>query len=178
MSFAGGAGRGLQPSDVLIVVTGSTLYNNMRMVAHSEFYRQLNSSGLRVAIYDIRDDFDLQKPHASLMHVRTVAGLEKKVVVFVPCRQYQAVPMTYAEAVNPTSDSSQGQPQQVHSLQDGPDEVDHIENSQRRIRAKLETCRDITEDQRKTLSRLGVLNLHWLWYVASRSLAHNIIFHF
>ena len=225
----------------------------MRSLVHTEFYRKLigETANFRLNVYNISDTFDLHKAGISVLHVRAVAGVEKKVVIYVPCRQYQANHMSYADAVRsqqppkrpmlavaPLGETPniQGQGHMAHGQdqtsalpgqgqsnssqmpgvqqlackadlqgrgplrpvgkargeplgirrqgqpQTGPVPVKEgnpiISNSERHVREKLETCPHITEGQRQKLARLGALNLHWLWYAASRSLSHVVIFHF
>lgn len=229
------------------------MFNRMRSLVHTEFYRKLTgeTANFRLNVYSISDTFDLHKAGISVLHVRAVAGVEKKVMIYVPCRQYQASHMSYADAVRsqqppkrpmlvvaPQSETpdthgqghmahsqdqtsalpSQGQskPSQMPAVrhlackadvqgrgplrpvgkaqgqplgisrqgqpQTGPVPVREgnpiISNSERHVREKLETCPHITQGQLQKLARLGALNLHWLWYAASRSLSHVVIFHF
>ena len=163
---------------MLIVVTGTALYNHMNWLVRAEVYQQL-AAKFRINIYGISDTFDLHKPGVSVMHVRAVAGLEKTVVICVPCQQYQAQqasPMTYADAVR--RDPLQPQPGPAPVPEGGAPPVVGVHDSQGHITDKLERCRHITAAQRQNLARLGALNLHWLWYAVSRSLSHVVIFHF
>ena len=91
----------MEERDVIIVLTGTALFNRMRSLVHTEFYRKLISetANFRLNVYNISDTFDLHKAGISVLHVRAVAGVEKKVVIYVPCRQYQANHMSYADAV-------------------------------------------------------------------------------
>ena len=196
-------GKYVRDSDVLIVLTGMDTYKNMKCLPFTEFYRQLTSeeTKFRVNIYhsSIADRFDPSQPGMSIMHVRAVAGVEKKVVVFLPCRQHQAkqmapVQMTYADAVRRQPVSSQQNPKcSQHGLspvrwsncapaglQGGRGRTQSAGDnySRGRIEQEIEQCPCITEDQKQKLARLGILNLHWLWYAASRSLALLVIFHF
>lgn len=221
----------------------------MRGLVHTEFFRKLTTANFRVNVYSITDTFSLLEAGMSMLHVRAVAGMEKKVVICVPCKQHQAINMSYADAVrsqplqNPMpavhhgetpitrgqgqmltaqredqapAVQNQGQPKSgqmpvVHQDREtnlqgrsptlvvrsrgqspgtrsqGQPETGSlpvaegnpiISNSQRHIREKLEMCCHITADQRQKLARLGALNLHWLWYAASRSLSHVVIYHF
>ncbi|KAK7115470.1 uncharacterized protein [Littorina saxatilis] len=236
-------GHQLKQSDVLILVTGTAVYRNMFNLLYSVFYQQLtrDTIGYRVNIYRIEDDFDLHRPGVSMMHVRAACGTEKKLVVCVPGRHYQAAPRTYADAVRgtdppsaspqlglqgqvltadtstqaagtlnasseskvnqnqtgsqasisplgagmqhlhidadgETSGAGQGQPRQDMSIAHRA--VAAADNSQTRIKETLNKCQHITAAERYKLARLGVLNLHWLWYGASRALSHVVIYHF
>ncbi|KAL8585748.1 hypothetical protein ACOMHN_040530 [Nucella lapillus] len=107
------SGKGLADSDVLIVVSSTALYNNMQKLVHTQLYRHLTreDADFRVNVYNVADTFDLHKPGICIMHARQVGGMEKKVVVSIPCKQYQAKQMTYAEALRtspPSPAPSQG----------------------------------------------------------------------
>ncbi|XP_070203655.1 uncharacterized protein [Littorina saxatilis] len=106
----------LGEKDVLLVVTGTHLYRGLDDIQNSYLYKQHMTSHcdsgnghktttltysknrnkaqeetgkFRVKIVKQDDEFDQQSSAMSLMHVRTVAGLEAGVVLFLPCRRYQ-----------------------------------------------------------------------------------------
>lgn len=165
----------LREKDVLIVLTGIETCNNMARVAYSELYRQLTRAegdhpGYDVLIYEnsMRAPYDPLKSKITILHVRAAGGLEKKVVIYVPCCQYKAQPQatspaTYADVVR-------------RSLA-GPSPHD-LQSLAEDVMGKLQQCQHITQVQRQALATLGKLNLHWLWYVAGRTLAQLIVFHF
>lgn len=172
-------------TDVLVVLTGMDAYKNMNCLPFTEFYRQLTrkETGFRVNIYhsSFTDRFDPCRQGLLMMHVRAVAGVEKKVVVFLPCRQHQAkqLQMTYADAVRRQPTVSQRTNVQTADFLGGREQTQStVDNSYRNTAQESERCQHITSDQRQKLDCLGVLNLHWLWYAASRCLSHLIIFHF
>ncbi|KAK7495823.1 hypothetical protein BaRGS_00012813 [Batillaria attramentaria] len=187
----------LEEKDVLIVVTATSLYMHMNSLIRSALYEGLTSSkqrNFRVKVLQISDDFDPHSPEILMMHVRAVSGLEKPLVVYVPCLTYQphsGCSRPEASGVKNGPDArtkAQEHPPCQRSPEQGP-QVKRTEQGKlldpgfesydpKRIRRTLRNSGCLTEQQEAILSRLGHVNLHWLWYAASRSLGHLVVLHF
>jgi hypothetical protein len=204
----------------LIVLSGGVgTCSHMHRVAHSQLYRQLTDAGFSVNIYrdSCADSYDPKDSRMTIMHVRAVCGIEKKVVVFVPCLQHQvkhcdpASPPkpTYAQVVQKHLKSMENHPRDgffisgssveqcgntvlqsevVSRLLFSVESYDHefpplsrqcaFPSVEPYVWETLAKCSSLNLSQKIHLATLGLLNLHWLWYAASRALSTVIIFHY